>query len=184
MNPRKKFAITYPIHHPDQALRGKRYRPEPKKMVVMNEAGIFFEYDGRDYYPSIRKLCEVLPAYDVVWHGDAGGTESAEEVVPPDLVRRATSLATNAIATLKDPKVIGEFYLMLDYEDYGGGFLWGCRAYFNTNHRWVGFQALAGYLSVRFEFERVSKTEISGAATVHGVGVVDGGEVSCKLSGG
>jgi len=36
-------------------------------MVVMNGGGVFFLYNGEEYYPSIKKLSTVLFKYDVVW---------------------------------------------------------------------------------------------------------------------
>ncbi len=45
----------------------KPYIPPPEKMVVMNGGGVFFLYSGEQYYPSIIKLSDVLPKYDVVW---------------------------------------------------------------------------------------------------------------------
>jgi len=35
-------------------------------MVVMNGGGVFFLYNGEEYYPSIKKLSTVLFKYDVV----------------------------------------------------------------------------------------------------------------------
>ena len=64
---RKKFKIMYPEDHPDADKRGKPYFPPPKGMVVMNGSGVFFLFIGEDYYPSIRKLSDVLYKYDVVW---------------------------------------------------------------------------------------------------------------------
>lgn len=64
---RQKFKIMYPQDHHEPEKRGKPYRPPAKSMVVMNSAGIFFLFNGEAYYPSIRKLSEVLPKYDVVW---------------------------------------------------------------------------------------------------------------------
>jgi len=64
---RRKFKIMYPQDHFEEEKRGKPYRPPAKGMVVMNTAGIFFLFIGEDYYPSIRKLSEVLRKYDVIW---------------------------------------------------------------------------------------------------------------------
>ena len=64
---RAKFEIRYPTDHEDVELRGKKYKCKEKDMVVMNSSGIFFVYNGEPYYPSIRKLSDVLPKYDVVW---------------------------------------------------------------------------------------------------------------------
>lgn len=65
---KKKFKIMYPddTFYPEEK-RGKPYKPEAKHMVVMNGQGVFFLYSGEEYYPSIRKLSDVLPKYDVVW---------------------------------------------------------------------------------------------------------------------
>ena len=64
---RRKFKIMYPNDHPDQDKRGKPYLTKEKDMVVMNKQGIFFLFNGATYYPSIRKLSDVLPKYDVIW---------------------------------------------------------------------------------------------------------------------
>jgi hypothetical protein len=67
---RKKFKIM----HPDESHKnlvpeksGKPYLPPAGCMVVMNGSGVFFLYNGEPYYPSIRKLSDVLYRYDVVW---------------------------------------------------------------------------------------------------------------------
>ena len=64
---KRKFKIMYPDDYYDEDKRGKPYKPDPKKMVVMNGQGIFFVYSGEEYYPSIRKLSDVLAKYDVIW---------------------------------------------------------------------------------------------------------------------
>lgn len=64
---KRKFKIFYPQTHPDPAKAGKKYKPPKGKMLVMNNSGIFFLYDGEPYYPSIRLLSEVIGSYDVVW---------------------------------------------------------------------------------------------------------------------
>lgn len=64
---KKKFKIMHPSDHHEPEKRGKPYHPPAKCMVVMNGAGVFFLYNGEDYYPSIRKLSEVLYKFDVVW---------------------------------------------------------------------------------------------------------------------
>lgn len=64
---RTKFEIRYPNDYHDENLRGKRYKPGNKKMVVMNSDGIFFVFGTDGYYSHICKLSEVLPKYDVVW---------------------------------------------------------------------------------------------------------------------
>lgn len=62
-----KFKIMYPADHHDPEKRGKPYKPTAGRMVVMNNGGAFFLYDGDPYYPSLRELSKVLPKYDVVW---------------------------------------------------------------------------------------------------------------------
>ena len=57
----------YPNDHHEVSKQGKPYRPPAKNMVVMNGAGVFFLFSGEEYYPSIQKLSNVLPKYDVVW---------------------------------------------------------------------------------------------------------------------
>jgi hypothetical protein len=64
---RKKFKIMYPSDYVDAEKRGKPYLAKGKDMVVMNGQGIFFLFNGETYYPSIRKLSDVLHKYDVVW---------------------------------------------------------------------------------------------------------------------
>lgn len=64
---RKKFEIYYDRRHPDPNKAGKRYKPEGKDMLVMNNQGIFFIFNGETYYPSIRKLSDEINNYDVVW---------------------------------------------------------------------------------------------------------------------
>jgi hypothetical protein len=64
---RKKFEIYYPKDYYDSALAGSRYKPKGKDMLVMNNNGIFFIFNGETYYPSIRPLTDVLDRYDVVW---------------------------------------------------------------------------------------------------------------------
>ena len=64
---RKKFKILYPVDHPEKEKRGQCYKPPKDCMLVMNNEGIFFLYNNSDYYPSINKLSNVLPKYDVVW---------------------------------------------------------------------------------------------------------------------
>jgi hypothetical protein len=58
----------YPVDYPIADLRGKPFKPASNKdMVVMNGSGVFFIFNGEEYYPSIRKLSSVLHKYDVVW---------------------------------------------------------------------------------------------------------------------
>ena len=64
---RNKFKIMYPKDHPLPELRGKPYKPPYGKMAVMNGGGVFFLYDSETHYPSIVKLSQVLPCYDVIW---------------------------------------------------------------------------------------------------------------------
>lgn len=64
---KKKFKIMYPNDYHDKELRGKPYKPPAKKMVVMNDSGVFFLYNNAEYYPSIQKLSHILPKYNVVW---------------------------------------------------------------------------------------------------------------------
>ena len=64
---KKKFKIMYPDDYYLDEKRGKPYKPPSECMVVMNGGGVFFLYDGEQYYPSIKKLSDVLPKYDVVW---------------------------------------------------------------------------------------------------------------------
>lgn len=65
---RTTFSILYPADHPDKTKARTKYTPEKNAMVVMNSQGVFFIYYNYDYYPSIRKLSEVLPKYDVLWN--------------------------------------------------------------------------------------------------------------------
>jgi hypothetical protein len=64
---RKTFEIRYPSDHPDKLKRGQKYKPPEGCMVVMNNAGVFFLYNGEPFYPSIKKLSDTLPKYDVTW---------------------------------------------------------------------------------------------------------------------
>lgn len=65
---RKKFKIFYPEGHRDPILAGKQYKlTNNKDMLVMNNQGIFFIYNGETYYPSIRKLSDAIGNYDVKW---------------------------------------------------------------------------------------------------------------------
>ena len=57
----------YPEDYHDPEKRGKRFKPDGNEMVVMNDNGIFFIYNGQDYYPFIRELSSELKKYDVVW---------------------------------------------------------------------------------------------------------------------
>ena len=64
---RKKFKIFYPQGHSDPDKAGKQFKPSSEEMIVMNSSGVFFIYNGRTYYPSIRKLSDEIASYDVVW---------------------------------------------------------------------------------------------------------------------
>lgn len=64
---RKKFKIMYPEDYWDVEKRGKPYHPPAKHFVAMSGGGVFFLIGTEQYYPSVRKLSEVLPKYDVVW---------------------------------------------------------------------------------------------------------------------
>jgi hypothetical protein len=64
---RKKFKILYPNDYPIIEKRGQPYHPPANCMIVMNNSGVFFLYNGESYYPSIKKLSEFLYKYDVVW---------------------------------------------------------------------------------------------------------------------
>lgn len=64
---KRKFKIRYPKHYGDPEKAGKKYRPPEKCMVVMSGGGVFFLYNGEPFYPSICRLSDVLPAYDVEW---------------------------------------------------------------------------------------------------------------------
>ena len=65
---KQKFKIMYPSDHPVVEKRSQPYKPPNGKMVVMNGSGVFFLYDNEAYYyPSIQKLSNTLPKYDVIW---------------------------------------------------------------------------------------------------------------------
>ena len=64
---RKQFKILYPSDYIDIEKRGTQYKTKDKDMLIMNNKGIFFIYNGATYYPSIIKLSSVLSKYDVVW---------------------------------------------------------------------------------------------------------------------
>lgn len=55
------------MDHPDESKRGTVFKTKGKDMLVMNNEGIFFIFNGETYYPSIRKLTCDLPKYDVEW---------------------------------------------------------------------------------------------------------------------
>jgi hypothetical protein len=64
---RTKFKIMYPKNHHDPEKAGQPFKPTDGKMLVMNNAGVFFLYDSEPYGQNIRKLSNILPSYDVVW---------------------------------------------------------------------------------------------------------------------
>ena len=64
---RKKFEIYYSTDNRDSTLAGRKYKPIGKDMLVMNNAGVFFVYNGEAYYPSITPLVERIGNYDVKW---------------------------------------------------------------------------------------------------------------------
>ena len=64
---KKKFKIMYPEDHWEKDKAGKPYFPPENCFVVMNGGGVFFLFNNETYYPSIRKLSDVLTKYDVVW---------------------------------------------------------------------------------------------------------------------
>ena len=67
---RKKFKIFYSKDNPDEAKAGKQYKPSGKDMLVMNNNGVFFVFNGEPYYPSIWPLAYRIGNYDVVWNDD------------------------------------------------------------------------------------------------------------------
>lgn len=64
---RRKFKIFYSKYHPDEGKAGTRYKPTGRDMLVMNSGGVFFVYNGEDYYPSICSLVDKIGNYDVEW---------------------------------------------------------------------------------------------------------------------
>lgn len=64
---KQKFDIYYSEYNPDKELAGKKYKPSGKDMLVMNNQGIFFVFNGEPYYPSITKLVDKIGNYDVRW---------------------------------------------------------------------------------------------------------------------
>jgi hypothetical protein len=57
----------YPEDHHEPEKRGKPFLVTGKDMIVMNNSGIFFIFNGEQYYPSIMPLSMRLPRFDVVW---------------------------------------------------------------------------------------------------------------------
>lgn len=57
----------YPSNYWDKDKAGKPYHPPEHCRVVMTNSGVFYLWDNTPYYPSVRKLSEVLYNYDVVW---------------------------------------------------------------------------------------------------------------------
>ena len=64
---RKKFEIYYSTDNHDPTLAGRKYKPSGKDMLVMNNTGVFFVYNGETYYPSITLLVHKIGNYDVKW---------------------------------------------------------------------------------------------------------------------
>ena len=64
---RKKFKIFYSKDNQDPEKAGKQYKTSGKDMLVMNAEGIFFVFNGEQYYHSIMKLSSKIGNYDVVW---------------------------------------------------------------------------------------------------------------------
>lgn len=64
---RKKFEIYYSTDNHDPTLAGRKYKPTGKDMLVVNNAGVFFAYNGETYYPSITSLVHKIGNYDVKW---------------------------------------------------------------------------------------------------------------------
>ena len=78
---KRKFIIRYPKDHPEEEKRGQIFKPSSSKdMIVMNANGIFFVYNGEQYYPSITELRYHLPVYDVEW------TDSSPPPSPESLI--------------------------------------------------------------------------------------------------
>jgi len=64
---RKKFKVFYSKDNPDPSKAGQRYKPTGKDMVVMNNQGVFFVFNGEPFYPSITRLSDKIGNYDVEW---------------------------------------------------------------------------------------------------------------------
>tara|TARA_R110000803_G_C11770069_1_gene295155 strand:+ start:318 stop:524 length:207 start_codon:yes stop_codon:yes gene_type:complete len=64
---RKNFEIYYSECNSDPEKAGKKYKTKGKDMLVMNNKGIFFVYNGEPYYPSIMKLVDKIGNFDVKW---------------------------------------------------------------------------------------------------------------------
>jgi hypothetical protein len=64
---RKKFTIHYPADHRDPEKAGKKYVTTGNDMLVMCSSGVFFLYNWGPYYPSIKRLSDVIGNYDVRW---------------------------------------------------------------------------------------------------------------------
>ena len=67
---RKKFKIMYPSDYWDKDKAGKPYLPPAYCQVIMTSGGVFCLLDNTPYYPSVRKLSEILYKYDVIWKGE------------------------------------------------------------------------------------------------------------------
>lgn len=75
---RRKFAVFYCPHNPDPNKAGKRYKPPRGKMLMMSDAGVFFEYDGRQFYPYAKPLVDVIGNFDVIWNDPSDHRSDAE----------------------------------------------------------------------------------------------------------
>ena len=64
---RKKFKVI-------NSDTGEAWKAKGKEMLVMNSQGIFFVYNGEQYYPSITELSHRVPKYDIIWKGDKNET--------------------------------------------------------------------------------------------------------------
>ena len=64
---RTKFEIYYCKYNKDSTKAGTKYKPSGKNMIVMNNDGVFFLFNGEPYCNSIRKLSDIIGNYDVKW---------------------------------------------------------------------------------------------------------------------
>ena len=64
---RKKFEVFYSLDNKDPEKAGKKYKLTGKDMLVMNNSGVFFVFNGETYYPSITPLVDRIGNYDVKW---------------------------------------------------------------------------------------------------------------------
>ena len=65
---RQKFKIYYSKDHADPSKAGTLFKPSGKDMLVMNNQGIFFLFNGEPYCNSISKLVDRIGNYDVKWN--------------------------------------------------------------------------------------------------------------------